>query len=331
MALSIDINKIDISEDEISCLYPGLLNTLLIDRTRTHHSGSTSYIVWGTDDYAYMGDAYTNDKPITPTLITGNRNSIIKPRILKNEELRKSRTDNKAEVFTPAWICNSQNNLIDNTWFGIEGVFNKEKADKTWVSVPLGQICIPGNRSWKQYVKLPRLEMSCGEAPYLVSRYDVTTGEMIPVDERIGLLDRKLKLVNQFTKSKPTKQNKREWRRWALRALQSVYGFDWQGDNVLLAREALLLTYIDFYVEKWGKFPLKEALEKPAEVISWNIWQMDGLQGTLPGVKGIPILHRKSNDKELFEDDTLCLIKEWHTLEPPEGKNIRFVDLINNN
>lgn len=331
MPLSIDINKIDISEDEISNLYIGLLNTLLIDRTRTHYSGSASYIVWGTDDYAYLGDAYANSKPITPNLITGINNGIIKPRILKNKELRKSRTDDKAEVFTPAWICNSQNNLIDNAWFGVEGVFNMEMTDNTWASVQKGQIRIPNNRSWKQYVKLLRLEMSCGEAPYLVSRYDVTTGEMIPVDERIGLLDRKLKLVNQFTKSEPTKLNKREWRRWALRALQSVYGFDWQGDNVLLAREALLLTYIDFYVDKWGKFPLKEALEKPAEVISWNIWQMDGLQGTLPGFKSTPILQRKPMENDLFDDETLCLIKEWHTQEPPKGKNIRFVDLINNN
>ena len=172
----------------------------------------------------------------------------------------------------------------------VEVTVYTENADKTWTSVPKGQIHIPDNYDWKQYVKLQRLEMACGEAPYLVSRYDVTTGEIIPVQDRIGLLDRKFKLINQFTKSEPTKLNKREWRRWALRALQSVYGFDWQGDNVLLAREALLLTYIDFYVDKWGKFPLKEALEKPVEVISWNIWQMDGLQGTLPGVEGIPML-----------------------------------------
>jgi hypothetical protein len=31
-----------------------------------------------------------------------------------------------AEVFTPSWICNAQNNLIDNTWFGRDNVFNKE-------------------------------------------------------------------------------------------------------------------------------------------------------------------------------------------------------------
>ena len=109
-SISIDINRIDISEDEISKLYSGLLDSLLIDRTRTHYSCSTSYIVWGTDDYSYMGESYAKDKPITPNLVTGENNGIIKPRILKNEELRKSRTEDKAEVFTPAWICNSQNN-----------------------------------------------------------------------------------------------------------------------------------------------------------------------------------------------------------------------------
>ena len=329
MPISIDINRIDISEDEISELYPGLLETLLVDRTRTYYSGSTSYIIWGTDDYSSRGNDYAKDKPITESLITGKNNGIIKPRILKDEELQKVRTDEKAEVFTPAWICNSQNNLVDNAWFEAVGIFNTENNDKTWSSVPKGQIQLPEGKTWKHYVKLLRLEMSCGEAPYLVSRYDVTTGQIIPINERIGLLDRKLKLVNQFTKSEPTKLNKREWRRWALKALQSVYGFDWQGDNVLLAREALLLTYIDFYVDKWGKLPLKEALEKPVEVISWNIWQMDGLQGTLPGVKGTPILQRTPNSNELFQDETLCVIKEWHKQEPPEGKEIRFVDLIN--
>lgn len=24
----------------------------------------------------------------------------------------------KAEVFTPSWVCNAQNNLVDNQWFG---------------------------------------------------------------------------------------------------------------------------------------------------------------------------------------------------------------------
>ena len=32
-------------------------------------------------------------------------------------------------------------------------VFNTENADKTWTSVPKGQIHIPDNYDWKQYVK----------------------------------------------------------------------------------------------------------------------------------------------------------------------------------
>jgi hypothetical protein len=39
------------------------------------------------------------------------------------------------------------------------------------------------------------MEISCGEAPYLVSRYDTVSGNIISVDDRIGLLDRKLRVV----------------------------------------------------------------------------------------------------------------------------------------
>ena len=42
-----------------------------------------------------------------------------------------------------------------------------------------------------------RMEITCGEAPYLVSRYDTTTGEPIPIGRRIGLLDRKLCVINR--------------------------------------------------------------------------------------------------------------------------------------
>lgn len=42
-----------------------------------------------------------------------------------------------------------------------------------------------------------RLEISCGEAPYLVSRYDSVTGKTIKIKNRIGLLDRKLRIVSE--------------------------------------------------------------------------------------------------------------------------------------
>ena len=40
--------------------------------------------------------------------------------------MQQQRSREMAEVFTPSWICNKQNNLIDNAWFGRENVFNVE-------------------------------------------------------------------------------------------------------------------------------------------------------------------------------------------------------------
>ncbi len=111
MPIAIDLNRIDLSEDEISEFYPDLLETLLTDRTRTYYSGSVSHIIWGTDDYVVLGVEYAHDKPITESLVTGEHNGIIKPRILKDEELRKTRTDEKAEMFIPSLVCYTQNKM----------------------------------------------------------------------------------------------------------------------------------------------------------------------------------------------------------------------------
>ncbi len=52
-------------------------------------------------------------------------------------------------------------------------------------------------RVWEDYIDSKRLEITYGEAPYLVSRYDASTGEMIDIHKRIGILDRKLRVVNE--------------------------------------------------------------------------------------------------------------------------------------
>ena len=107
-----------------------------------------------------------------------------------------------AEVFTPSWICNAQNNLIDEAWFGRKDVFNRElttpDGQHTW-KVNEAKITFPEGKTWKDYVHDIRMEITCGEAPYLVSRYDTTTGCFIPVDRRIGLLDRKLRIISENT------------------------------------------------------------------------------------------------------------------------------------
>ena len=88
-------------------------------------------------------------------------------------------TRDKAEVFTPSWVCNEQNNLVDAARFGRQNVFNRSSG-KRWETI-LEPVQFPRDKIWKDYVDARRMEISCGEAPYLVSRYDTVSGDFIPV------------------------------------------------------------------------------------------------------------------------------------------------------
>ena len=56
------------------------------------------------------------------------RSLTIRPRIEKNLEEQQLRTKKKAEVFTPAWLCNQMNNYLDEDWFGNKNIFNVENT-----------------------------------------------------------------------------------------------------------------------------------------------------------------------------------------------------------
>lgn len=336
-------NTTDILENEILKRWPSVMEVLLKDRTTQNN------IIWATDMYEKeYGSPYSFYEEITIEHITGEFGTVIKPRSVKSLEEQKYRIRDKAEVFTPSWVCNAQNNLIDNAWFGRENVFNKETIDEngfhSWIPNE-SKIEFDKASDWIKYVKDTRLEITCGEAPYLASRYDAITGQLIPVDKRIGLLDRKLRVVSEntkdITKEMTTKQRKvviRNWIRWAYRAMQSIYGFEWQGDNLLIARETLLYTFIDYYQAKFKtpKTPEITCLLKVAEIISWNLWQMDGLKYGLPG--HTPREHIQDNSEIAFEQeaakpyDRYCRIMEWSNIvEPISGDAIPFISMLKEN
>lgn len=172
-----------------------LLNFLLKDKTTRRN------IIWATDDYTHLGADYATDKEITIKAIMGKNSNVIRPRVEKTKEEQNNRIRNKAEVFTPSWVCNKQNNLIDEAWFGRNNVFNTE-TEKGWKTIT-EKVAFPEGKNWKDYVKANRLEISCGEAPYLTSRYDTVSGEPIRIENRIGLLDRKLRVVCENCDSEP--------------------------------------------------------------------------------------------------------------------------------
>lgn len=319
-------NKIDIKENYIRDIDSQLLEMLLLDRTTKKN------IVWATNDYSSHGLGYSASDEISVFAISGRRGSIIKPRIEKSKDEIHKRIKNKAEVFTPSWVCNAQNNLIDEAWFGYKYVFNVEN-NQTWL-VNTEKITFPtiDGKTWQDYVKENRLEITCGEAPYIVSRYDTVSGIIIPIKERIGLLDRKIRVINENV------QSDEEWLGWIKWAFKSVYAYDWQGDNVILARENLLFTFIDYYIDRYGIEPSKELLLDLTDIITWNVWQMDGLKCVIPnschnesyvqyslfGEEKIETICEgcsKNNIKK--HNGVYCKIRDWKS-----NKTIRFVTLF---
>lgn len=231
-------------------------------------------IIWATDSYSHLGADYAKDTQMTTQTLIGMDAVMLQPRVLKAASEQQERTKAHAEVFTPAWVCNRMNNFCDEEWFERPDVFNCQEGH-AWTSVH-EPIAFKKRKPWKRYVDSRRLEITCGEAPFIVSRYDAATGVEIPIPQRIGLLDRKLRVVNENAAGEA------EWLKWTLRAFQSVYGYEYQGDNLLIARINLLMTFAEYLEDRWKRRPTVKELKKFANVIAWNFWQMDGLKGTVP-------------------------------------------------
>lgn len=257
-----------------------VLPTLLIDRTTKKN------IIFATDSYAEQGAEYGAKNQITEEAL---KVLDVQPRVLKNAEEQVLRTRKKAEVFTPSWVCCLMNNHADEVWFKRSDVFG-QLTDTVWMPIKEA-VQMPKRRRWQTYVDARRLEITCGEAPYLVSRYDMGTGEIIPIENRVGMLDRKLRIVNENAESEA------EWLKWAIRALQAVYGYEYQGDNLLIARVNLLMTFVEYLQERWQRDATLKELREAAKIISWNIWQMDGLKGTIP----MGALYEQYHQMSLFE------------------------------
>ena len=259
---------VDIKEDNLLQANNEILSTLLFDNTTKKN------IIWASDNYEGYGEGFTFFQEITIDKITGKYGDVIKPRSRKTSNEKLKRIKDNGEVFTPSWICNEQNNLADDAWFGKKNVFNISEQKK-WIANE-SKIEFTKDKTWQDYVKSIRLEISCGEAPYLVIRYDTVTGKSIKISDRIGLLDRKLRVLSENV------DLENEWIDWSIIAVKSIYGYDLQGDNILLARENILYTYIDYYKDKFNKKPSLDLIKEIAEIISWNIWQMDGLKFVIP-------------------------------------------------
>ena len=268
---------VDISEEGIANDSGTLLTILLKDRTTNKN------IVWASPSYEGMGKPFCANQPIKKNLIIGPYDSIIQPRVEKNKRNQEIRTRKRGEVFTPPWIVDKQ------------------------VSIVLEEI---GYISFESFIALRWLEITCGEGPYIVTRYDSISGDIIPINKRVGFLDRKLqRIVEQSTTEK-------EFIKWSKIAYESSYGYELQGDSLLLARENLLLSFCEYYDYKFGKLPTIKVIKQMATIISYNIFQMNGLTKQSPysddSMGNIQLnLFDEVNDQGQ-KGDRFTLVKDWN-------------------
>jgi hypothetical protein len=302
------IKNIDVREDYL--LKKGnLLEILLQDKTTSQN------ILWATDSYESKGERFTPLSHITNELVTGIHGSLIQPRAVKSKEEKLYRTRDKAEVFTPLSIVKQMNDACDS-----------KRIVKS---------------NWQEYVALLKLEITCGEAPYIVSRYDPVSDkqELVPLKKRVGFLDKKLRIISKYC------DTHKDWVEWSKIAFQSSYGYEWQGDSLLIARENLLYTFIDYYKVKFKRRPRLNLQKEIAEIIVWNIFQMDGLKYVIPmsckneeiTIKGEQTLFKKEDDHIAVKQCVGCEKKTAtnhngvyaKTMDWVKSEPIKFVDIVN--
>lgn len=305
---------INITDDIVRLQKAGILDRLLYDKTTGRN------ILWATDAYTELGARYERNEEIAPELITDTNLGVIKTRARKAFEQQTERTRHRAEVFTPLWVVRQMCDALDEAWFGYPNVFFKDGAPTERVRF------FENKHTWQKYVDSRRMEITCGEGPFLVSRYDAATGEIIPIVERVGVLDRKLRVVSENAKTEA------EWLTWAFRAFQASYGYEWAGDNLLIARVNLLASFGEHFQARWGHAPQPREEKKLANIIAWNILQMDGLVYT------VPYSHAPEDQISLFESEyrppPLCRTFNWRARKNVElkgvGTEMKFDFIIGN-
>lgn len=241
-------------------------------------------IVWATQDYEDLG--IHADQQITLDVLNANP-GLIAQRTTKARDAQAVRTKKRAEIFTPAWLVNFQNDVVDHAWSAGHEPYDDAIPDASAGIVRPLRPTLPAfddvsGKAWENYVDRRVLEVACGEAPYLTSRYDATTGEPIALGGRVGFFDRKLAAIPISLGDEAATLN------WALRALRATFGFELQGDSLLLARLNLLASFDEATSALLGRSLVADDLTEAAHVIAQNVWQMDGL--TLKSPSGADVV-----------------------------------------
>ncbi|MBR6440010.1 MAG: Eco57I restriction-modification methylase domain-containing protein [Aeriscardovia sp.] len=125
-------------------------------------------------------------------------------------------------------------------------------------------------------------------------------------------MDRKLQEADKSA------EDDEDWMERAEAALKSVYGYEFQGDSLFIARANVLDAFLENFEARFCRVCDRDLLLKEANVVSWNFWQMDGRTQS-PPVRG-----RTRSVNDLFNDNPPCRIRFWDQSRSTPFSNIRL-------
>ena len=72
---------------------------------------------------------------------------------------------------------------------------------------------------------------------------------------------------------------------------------------MLIARINLLETFCEYTLDRWNEEPTDSSLKRIADIISWNLWQMDGIKGVVPYTGNVcePKAENEPHQMTMFE------------------------------
>lgn len=291
--------------------------SLLMDRTTRRN------LIWGTDDLKYLGAGWRKEQELQEETAFGEALRLVVPgtdRLGPRAGAKKAGRQKEGPQVLSAAEANRRNNARDEQWFGQSSVFNSVWGD-TWIT-RAEPVRFPArkNRSWHQYIDARFLEKDFAVPQCLVSRFDAASGGLIPRGDRIGVLDRKLRIAAEQAPAA-------EWAKWAFRALESCYGYAYRGDDVAAARIDVLLTLRKAFAAALGREPDAREWRRAARIASWNLWQMDGKTGTIPYGKPMSAatqieMFRLLEDRRRGVLQPDCRVMDWRA-----GKSVPYREM----
>ena len=125
-----------------------------------------------------------------------------------------------------------------------------------------------------------------------------------------------------------------------MRAVEASYGYEYQGDNLLIARINVLDTVSAYKEDSWDEQLSPDEARLVARIVSWNLWQMDGLRGCVPSEWDVPeedpqmsmfdlegFLDEPEEDDGEPEQPTLfaepCMVYDWRARKPQTWESLK--------